>query len=228
MSALSKIKYFPAKEASLDILIRRNKKFKDNFKKNLLFRLMASGYFNSKQKRDVFLEYFQIWSNYFQKTMLLKTALCDNPSFAPTFNQHFTEEFGHDQMLNRERPKVNTRKDAVLEAVCNWFFSKMLSFSPYEQIVVMNLCVEACAVVFYEFAKPAIDPNNQLEHFQAHGEIDLSHEEMGLSLLEGLPAFQYERLFGIQEDTWAMCEALMQRLGELVKENAPSLLSKRF
>jgi len=221
MNALSNIKLFSEKAPSLEILIRRNKKFKENFKNNLLFKLMSSGYFNPKQKRDIFLEYFQIWSTYFQKTMLLKTALCDNPRFSSTFNQHFTEEFAHDQILSRERPKVYTRKDAILEAICHWFFSKMLSFNLYEKVVVMNLCVEACAVVFYEFAKPAIDPNNQLEHFQAHGEIDLCHEQMGLSLLEGLPPFEYERLFAIQEDTWAMCEALMQRLGELVQESTP-------
>lgn len=220
-TAYSNIKQFPPKAPSFELLIRRNNKYKDNFKNNPLFKLMNSGYFNTKQKRDIFLDYFQVWSNYFQKTMLLKTALCDDPSFTPMFYQHLTEEFGHDQMLSSEKPtKSNTKKDAILEALCNWFFSKMLSFSPYEQVVVMNLCVEATAVVFYGFAKPAIDPANHLEHFQTHGEIDLSHEEMGLSLLENLPVLQYERLFEIQEDAWAMFEALAQRLGELVQNNS--------
>lgn len=222
MSALSNIKFFPAKEPSLEILIRRNKKFTENFKKNLLFRLMASGYFNSKQKRDIFLEYFQIWSNYFQKTMLLKTALCDDPRFVPIFYQHFTEEFGHDKMFNKENSKINVKKDAILEALCNWFLSKMLSFTPYEQVVVINLCLEAAAVVFYGLAKPVIDPDSQLKHFEVHNEIDISHEEMGISLLENLPVLQYERLFEIQEDSWNMCGALIQRLGELVQENVPS------
>ncbi|MBM3633524.1 MAG: iron-containing redox enzyme family protein [Alphaproteobacteria bacterium] len=221
MKVLSNIKYFPEKLPSLEILIRRNKKYKDHFKKNLLFNLMDSGYFNTKRKRDIFLEYFQVWSNYFQKTMLLKTALCDDPNFTPIFNQHFTEEFGHDQMLNSERPKINVKKDPVLEALCNWFLSKMLSLSPHEQVVVMNLCVEATAVIFYSYAIPAIDPHHQLEHFKAHESVDIEHENMGLSLLEDLPVSQYERLLGIQEDSWGIFEALMNRIAELVQEKSP-------
>lgn len=208
---------FPKKAPSLELLINNNKKFKKDFEQNSLFKLMESGYFNSEEKREIFLDYFQIWSNYFQKAMLLKTALCDDPSFSPLFYQHFREEFGHDQMLTRDRERSCIKKDAVLEALCNWFLSKMISFSPYEQVVVMNLCVEGCAVVFYSFAKSAIDPDNQLEHFQAHGSIDLNHEEMGLSLLENLSSSQYNRLLEIQEDTWEICGALMQRLSELVQ-----------
>lgn len=221
MATLPNIKPFPQQAPSYELLIRRNKMFKERFKRNLLFKLMESGYFNSDEKKNIFLGYFQVWSNYFQKTMLLKTALCDDPNFTPIFYQHFTEEFGHDQMLDKDRPQITPKKDAVLEALCNWFFSKMLSFSSQEQIVVMNLCVEGSAIIFYEFSKPAIDPNNQLKHFQAHGEIDHCHEGMGLSLLDGLPEFQLARLFEIQEETWAMMNALMKRLGELVQENFP-------
>jgi len=220
---------FPHKSPSLGILIRRNEQFKKDFKQNSLFKLMESGYFDTEEKRQSFLAYFQIWSNYFQKTMLLKTALCEDSNFTPMFYQHFEEEYGHDQMLIKDRTKVrsdrkvNVKKDAILEALCNWFLSKMLSLTPYEQIVVMNLCVEAVAAVFYKFAKPAIDPTNQLKHFQAHdGEIDVHHEKMGLSLLENLTISQYSRLFEVQEDAWAMCEALMERLGELVIKDIPS------
>lgn len=219
MKAAHNVTRFPQNISSLELLLRRNNNFKENFKQNPLFKLMETGYFRSGSKREQFLDYFQIWSNYFQKIMLLKTALCDDSSFSPLFYQHFIEEFGHNQMFHREKPKINVKKDAVLEALCNWFFSKMLSFSLYEQIIAINLCLEAAAVVFYRLAKPVIDPANQHEHFQVHAEVDLSHEEMGLSLLENLSLLQYSRLFEVQEDSWAMIGALIQRLAELVQKN---------
>jgi hypothetical protein len=51
--------------------------------------------------------------------------------------------------------------------------------------------------------------------------VDIEHENMGLSLLEDLPASQYERLLGIQEDSWGIFEALMNRIAELVQEKSP-------
>jgi hypothetical protein len=222
MKVAHNVKQFPQNPPSLELLMRRNRRFKETFIKNRLFKLMESGYFRLEGKREKFLDYFQVWSNYFQKIMLLKTALCDDPRFSSLFYQHFVEEFGHDQMLIRDRINVHLKKDAVLEAICNWFFSKMLSLSPYEQIVVINLCLEAAAVFFYGLAKPTIDPSNQLEHFQVHDVIDLSHEEMGVSLLENLSPAQYSRLFELQEDSWAMIEALIHRLAELVQKNEPS------
>ena len=152
-TAYSNIKQFPPKAPSFELLIRRNNKYKDNFKNNPLFKLMDSGYFNSEEKRQSYLGYFQIWSTYFQKTMLLKTALCDDPNFIPIFYQHFAEEYGHDQILSKDRRRVrggleiNVKKDAILEALCSWSLSKMLSFSPYEQVVVINLCIEALSTI---------------------------------------------------------------------------------
>jgi hypothetical protein len=67
MKVLSNIKYFPEKLPSLEILIRRNKKYKDHFKKNLLFNLMNSGYFNTKRKRDIFFGVFPSLVQLFQK-----------------------------------------------------------------------------------------------------------------------------------------------------------------
>lgn len=209
------IKKHVTETASLQQLTNRNEKFKVKFRDNLLFKLIATDQINSVEKRTRFLSYFQIWSDNFQKAMLLKTALCDDNKFMATFQKHYAEEYGHDEMLIKDRQLEENKEDAILEAICNWFPSKMLSFNHFEQIVVMNLCVEASAVVFYEYVKPAIDPYNELKHFQAHEKIDCEHEKMGLDLLEGLTTNIYQRLLVIQEKAWAMLEALMQRLGEL-------------
>lgn len=203
---------------TLEQLLIYNEQLKENFRNNPLFKLMAAGHLCSKEKRDKFLNYLQVWSNHFQKAMLLKTALCDDPSFMPIFYQHFVEEYGHNELLKKERSSRVYEKDMMLEAMCNWFPSKMLSFNLYEQTVVMNLCLEGSAVIFYEYVKPVLDPENQSSYLQAHNEVDLEHEKMGIHLLENLSANQYRRLIDIQKEAWAMLEALMQRLGELTIE----------
>lgn len=201
---------------SLQTLLDNNKELNNTFRQNLLFRLMRANYFSSQEKHDTFLDYFQIWSTYFQKMMLLKTALCDNVEFMPLFHQHLDEEYGHDKLLFQERRTKNIKSDAILEALCNWFVSKMLSFTPHEQIVVVNLCIESSANIFHEYAIPALDPSKQLIYLKTHAQDDLSHEQMGVSLLEGLTPQQYKRLLVIQKISWEMLEALMNRLAELV------------
>lgn len=175
---------------------------------------MREEYYASPARKKAFLNCLQVWSNHFQKAMLLKTALCDDPVFIPIFHQHYVEEFGHDKMLANDA-SVETSKDPLLEALCCWFPSKMLCFDNHERIVAMNLCVEAAAAIFYEYSRPAIDPDNQLAHFQAHDKIDHQHERMGIALLEYLTATKYQRLLDVQRDAWAMCEALMSRIAEL-------------
>ena len=207
-------------EATIDGLVKQNEIYKERFHNNLLFRLMSSGHFKSETVRSTFLEYFQGWSNQFQKAMLLKTALCDDPRFKPVFRKHFVEELGHDQALARDRKTASTRWDAVLEATCSWFPSKMIAGDLYEQIVIMHLCVEAVAVVFYKFATPALDPDGKSSHFRAHEGVDVEHEKLGLEFLEGLSSAQYRRLLNVQAEAWSMSEALFGRLGQLMQMDA--------
>ena len=149
--------------------------------------------------------------------MMLKTALCDDPAFLPTFNSHFLEEVGHEQILKRERKDSIERKDPILEALCNWFPFKMLSFNHYEQIVVVNLCLEGAATVFCELALPFLDPEKQLKYLQAHNDLDEGHEALGVELLEGLNDRTFKRLFEVQEESWKIFNALMNRLAELTQ-----------
>jgi hypothetical protein len=203
---------------SLEALLIKNEEYKNKFQNNLLFRLMRSGQFSSSEKKEKLLGYLHTWSGYFQKMMFLKTALCEDPAFAPLFSQHLEEEYGHDKILFQERKTKTTKADAILEAICNWFPAKILSFTPHEQLVLVNLCLEAASTIFHEYAVPAIDPNRQLKYLQLHEELDVDHEKMGISLLENLSKNHYSRLFNIQELSWNMFEALMTRIAELCTE----------
>ncbi len=201
---------------SLQKLVARNNWHKEVFCENFLFRLISSGHFSDESVRQKFLAYFQIWSNQFQKAMHLKMALCDDPVFIPIFRRHFMEELNHDQVLTEDRKGAVAAWDAVLDATASWFPNKMLTASVLEKIVIMHLCVEAVAVVFYKFARPALDPENKMRHFRDHNGVDEVHEQLGVELLWGLSQDHYKRLIHVQDEAWAMSEALFCRPGELV------------
>ncbi|AIK95707.1 hypothetical protein [Candidatus Odyssella acanthamoebae] len=214
-AANKKAQHYNIKTFSLKALLVKNEEFKNNFRNNLLFKLMKSRHFSKSENKNKMLDYFQTWSTYFQQMMFLKTAFCQDPVFVPLFRKHFEEEYGHDKILSQERNHRLPQTDAILEAICNWFPSKILSFTPYEQLVLVNLCLEASSVIFHEYAIPALDPKRELSYLQLHQEVDISHEEMGNHLLEGLTEIQYKRLLDIQEISWNMIEALMHRIAEL-------------
>lgn len=200
---------------SLKTLIQTHAEFKYQFRENVLFQAMQAGEFYCPQIRQRFFTYFQVWSNYFQKAMHLKTALCDDPQFIALFKQHFDEEFGHDSLLQKDISSKLIRKDPILEAFCHWFLYKIIILNLHEQIIVMNLCVEGAATIFYEYTKPFLNPENASSHFNAHNEIDHHHENIGMPLLENLSEAQYIRLKDILEESWAMINSLMKRLYEL-------------
>ena len=202
-------------KASLSILLKENEKYKSNFRNNLLFKLMQSNYFNTQQKKNTLLDYFQTWSSHFQQMIFLRIAYCSDPDFIPIFHKHFVEEYGHDKILLKERNNRPLLEDTILESLCNWFPSKVISFTPHEQIVLINLCLEASSVIFHEYAIPALDPELKLNYFRLHEEVDTSHEKMGNYLLKDLEEFHYKKLLLIQERAWQMFEALINRIAEL-------------
>lgn len=180
-------------------------------------------YFSNDKRRILFLGHLQVWATHFQRLMMLKTGLCDDQAFLQIFKQHFQEEIGHDDLLKKDREnKTNIKngskpkKDAVLEALCCWFPSKIMSYSLPEQVVMVNLVLESGANIFYEATKSAIDPENKYDYFAAHKEVDCEHEKMGIEHLAELPERQVTRLLEVLEDSWAMTNALLQRIGELV------------
>lgn len=203
----------------LDVLLAKNEEYKNQFHNNLIFQLMTSGQLSSPEKQEKLLGYLHIWSVSFQRMMLLKTAICDDHAFSSLFSQHLDEEYGHDKILFNERQNKDFKSDAILEALCHWFFSKMLSFTPHEQIVVVHLCLEAASTIFHECVIPIIDPNKKSNYLKLHDELDADHENIGNSLLRDLTETHYLRLLDIQERSWKMFNALMTRIAELTISN---------
>ena len=73
------------------------------------------------QKRQELLTCIQTFSDYFQRTILLRLALTDNTHFKKSAQQHFDEENGHNVTLSNERNLEAPKWDAILAACAAWF-----------------------------------------------------------------------------------------------------------
>lgn len=195
--------------------VAAHENFKKEFQNNLLIQLMKSGQLSSNKRKDIFFEYYQEFSNQFQRMIHLRSALCEDPRFEPIFTQHFDEEYGHNKMLQKERNVLGLKKDPLVKALCAWFSYRMLSATPAEQLVISTLCIEAAAVIIHAHAIPAFDPEKKSDYYRVHEEHDCHHENMGLFLLKNLSPYEYERLIYVLKESWENCNALMTRIGEL-------------
>ena len=200
---------------SISELLLLNSRFKVDFRQNVLFKKMSTGWFSNEKIRQLFLDYFQGWSNYFQNSVMLKAALCNDTRFYAAFQTHFMEEIHHNISLSDFRKKREPKKDSVLEAVGSWFTLKMITSSQAEKVVIMHMCVEGSADIFYEFARPVFDPEKKSAHFKSHEEIDKSHELLGTEQIENLNAVEYARLSEVLADSWGMMNTLFSRISDL-------------
>lgn len=212
---ISNLNKYNSFKYSLNSLLNSNEAFKKEFHNNSLFKLMKEGRLSSEEHKNIFFEYYQEFSNQFQRMIFFRSALCENPNFQKIFTQHFDEEYGHDKLLQRERKKLHLKKDPIIQALCAWFPHKMFSTTPAEQLIISNLCIESAAVIIHTYAIPAFDPERKSEYYKIHEEHDCHHEKMGINLLESLSSSEYEQLTHILEDTWSVVNALMSRMGEL-------------
>lgn len=214
------LKILPLPQYSYESFLMTHETLKKEFHDNLLFQFMKTGKLSSKKHKDIFFEYYQEFSNQFQRMILIRSALCEDSQFKPLFIQHFDEEYGHDRMLQKERKDLALKKDPIVQALCAWFPHKMFSTTPAEQLVITNMCIESAAVIIHTYAIPAFDPERKSEYYKIHEEHDCHHQNMGASLLESFSPQQYERLTSVLEDAWAICNALMTRIGELTISNS--------
>jgi quercetin dioxygenase-like cupin family protein len=206
--------------SNLSSLLKINKMQKKNLKQNPLFGFLKAQVQHNISLRDLFLSYFQVWSDAFQKMVLTREALCENPSFKEISEKHLEDEFGHNRQLSKERKNKHPNWDPILHATANWFPWKMLSLDETEKVVIVHLVIEAAATVFYTEVPSFVGRSINSSHFAAHETLDVDHERMGIFLLEGLAPAQYDRLHHVQQEGWDMINQLFKRIYELIHTQA--------
>jgi len=202
-------------EPSFERLLARNRQYCDQHRNNSLFALVRSGRLDDAQCRRRFLDAVQVWSNWFQKAVLARSALTDDPRFSPLYRDHLDEEYGHDTRLSADRNGRPETWDPVLEATSSWFAWKMLSLDNLEKIVLVHLVLEGAGAVFLPVVQPIIDSFHETTYFTLHKQADAGHATSADSYLAGHSVPTYRRLLRVQREGWDMFNVLCSRMATL-------------
>lgn len=205
--------------SSYHTLVQHQKTLAQDFSHNPLFLLAESDFFSTAQRKERFLSYFQIWSDFFQKTVLARAVFSTTSAFQSIADQHLLEEAGHNTQLKKDFPGTTPPWDAELEALCSWFTWKMLTLDDAARLILMHWVIERSADIFYSRMTDLFKDTQSYAHFILHKKMDASkhnHAQMGAHLIEKLPALEYERLNQIQKQGWTILNQLFARMTCLV------------
>jgi quercetin dioxygenase-like cupin family protein len=198
-------------------LVARNQRHLEHFAKHRLFSMVEKGFLADEKTRRRFFDCFQIWSDHFQKMVLLRSAFCSDPRYQGVAEAHLNDELGHNLLLQRSGEPQARLWDPSLESLCAWFPWKMGTLSEEERVVLIHLVVEASAIIFYKQMAPAFRTPEGRTHFQAHSEaVDHHHVQVGVDLLRQVPLRDPSRLFEIQRRGWEVLGSMFGRIAELI------------
>ncbi len=214
-------KIFGTKNGSLHQLLENNKKYCEQYRAHSqLMRLISSPAMTDKTKRAALLDCIQVFSDYFQKTVMLRSIFCANRGYTPVVEEHLQEEFGHNTDLQRDREFREPVWDPILEAASAWFSWNMLVMDNDEKVVAMHLVLEASANIFFTAANQVMKAHGETNYFAIHAEVDGDHEQMGINLLQHLSPERYQRLIVVQKQCWDMLNTACDRIAVLTEKTA--------
>lgn len=180
-------------------------------------RFITSDRMKKKTTRTKLLDYIQVFSDYFQKTVLLRHALCETSKFLPITQEHLSEEFNHNVSLMRDRKNKPPAWDPILNATASWFSWKMFTLGEEEKTLLVHLVLEASANIFFHAAHKVMHHYSETDYFKIHSELDEKHEQMGIKFLTGLLPEQYQRLIEVQHQGWDMINTVCDRIARLTE-----------
>lgn len=197
-------------------LIHRNNEYIKTYENSPIMRLINSSLMTEKTSRQKLLDCIQIFSNYFQHTVMLRAIAAYDTQFFNVALQHLKEEVLHNVFLMDDRNHRESIFDPILDGCSSWFAWKMLVIDNNDKTLLMHLVLEASANVFFAAAHNIMKKYEETDYFKIHSELDSQHEIMGYELLKDLRIAEYEELFILQERGWKMLNTLCDRIVELV------------
>lgn len=200
-------------------LLSRNQNFCEQHLVNPIFDFVASERITDPKVRRRFLSCVQVWSDYYQKALMVRSALTADVGYADIFRRHLDGEYGHDTGLARDRGRdAGTVWDPVLDATASWFLVKILSLDNLERLVLVQLVLEVAGSIFHKAAAPALARFGETDYFAQHSKADEAHARTALEVFEGHDRATYNRLMQIQSQGWDMLNKLCSRMVEVADE----------
>lgn len=208
--------------SSLEQLLETNQRYCQEYRSHSqLMKLIKSDAMTDKAMRSQLLDAIQVFSDYFQKTVMLRSVFCENRLFRPVVQDHLQDEFGHNTDLMRDRQFREPVWDPVLEATSAWFAWSMLVMDNDEKVVAVHLVLEASANIFFTEANIVMKSYGETDYFAIHAEVDGDHEQMGINLLQQLSPERYQRLAHVQSQCWDMLNTACHRMASLAANPRP-------
>jgi len=214
--ALVSFKNMACEDIYLGKLMKANQEYMQDYLKNSLFKLILSDDINDKKTRSTLLDCIQVWSDIFQHVVMSRYIFTSDDRYKPLALTHLMEEYGHNRSLQASRKgEMNKIHDSILQATSEWFAYKMHSYSDIERLVLVHFVLEGSANTFHHVAHPIMQSFQETKHFEVHSIEDDNHMNMGLELLTNLYHATYNRLVQVLKESWAMMNALCDRMAEL-------------
>jgi hypothetical protein len=202
---------------TLEEIIKQNEACIETFKVSKLMQLIGSDLMTKAENRYKLLDCIQTFSNYFQRTLMLRTAFTDTTHFANLAQEHLDEEYGHNISLLQERANKPPKWDPILESGSAWFCWKMLTLDNTEKTLLIHLVLEGSANIFFTAANVVMQRYKTTNYFNVHAENDERHEALGFELLEGLTPKIYQNLALVQKQGWEVLIMTCDRIAELAQ-----------
>lgn len=204
----------------LNVLLENNKVLTKEYENNLLMQLLKSNLIQEKHIRERLLDCIQVFSDYFQKVVMLRYILCDNHKFLSVAQLHLTEEYGHNISLKQDREHRPSVWDPILESTSCWFAWKMFTLDEEEKTVLVHLVLETSAQLFFTRAHQVMEQYQETEYFKIHRDADEQHEQMGIDLLKELTVEKYQRLQKILSQGWAILNTACNQIALLTQQES--------
>ncbi|HLD16942.1 MAG TPA: hypothetical protein VJB02_04425 [Coxiellaceae bacterium] len=204
---------------NLETLLAVNKTYVEQFKLSSLIAFIQSPSVHDEHAQKTLLDCIQLFSDHFQKMITARYLTTEKTFFKKIALEHFKEEFGHNELLLKDRNNEPPAWDPILDATASWFIWKMIELDNIEKTFLMHLVLEASANVFFSEADRVMQQYGITKYFSLHAEVDEDHELMGLKLLEGLREQEYFYLFQTQKQGWEMITAACDRIAKIIENS---------
>ncbi len=205
----------PVRKAGFELLLKENKRLAGCYRGSSLMCLIQGKQMEDRASRERLLDAIQVFSDYFQKAVMLRSVFCENRHFLSVVQTHLNEEFGHNLKLMKDRKYREPVWHPILEATAAWFAWKMFTLDNEEKTVLIHLVLEASATIFFSAAHEVMRRYGETDYFEVHAEEDVKHEQMGSDLLGSLSAEKYVNLMTIQQQGWEMLNAACDQIAHL-------------
>jgi quercetin dioxygenase-like cupin family protein len=207
----------------IDRLLMENERYLQRWRQHRLFKLIEAGRLDDHKTRERFLDCLQIWSNQFQRLVMLRATFGDDPLFRDLAEAHLIEEFGHNRLLQQDRQAAQPIWDPLLESTSQWFVAQMMSLDDGGRTVLVHLVLEKAGVIAYPQLERLL-PHGSQSHYSAHveGAGDERHVQMGIEALRKLPLRDFARFEAVLARGWEMMFAMFERMADLALAACPA------